>query len=137
MPGGGGGGGAMPPMGDMGSEGGDMGGEEGSVDMGAAPEADGGAAAPAGGGQEPLAESWLRERKYANIMSFTKTYFSMLHENTVDKEYEIPDINTGSMVLEEEVDRLVGKIDEMVDSDLENLEDDIDETAYDGDKLED
>lgn len=126
----GGGVGAMPPMGDIGAEGGDMGGEEGSIDMGAAPSADGGASAPSGGEQAPLSESWLKDRKYANIMSFTKTYFNMLHENSIDKEYEIPEINTGGIILEE-VDKLVGKIDEMVDSDLENIEDDID------DKLED
>ena len=131
-----GGGGAMPPMGDMGAESGDMGGTEGSVDMGAAPGADSGATAPAGGEQAPLAEGWLRDKKYANIMSFTKTYFNMLHENTIDKDYEVPEIKTDSMVLEE-VDKLVNKLDEMVDSDLDNIEDDIDESDFEDDKLED
>lgn len=121
---GGGGGGAMPPMGDIGSEGGDMNGSDGSVDMGGAPEADTGSAAPSGGEQAPLSESWLKDRKYTNIMSFTKTYFEILHENSIDKDYEIPDIDTGCMVLEE-VDRLVDKIDEMVDKEIENIDDDI------------
>jgi hypothetical protein len=104
--------------------------------MGAAPGADGGSSAPEGGEQTQLSESWLRERKYMNIMSFTKTYFKILHENTIDKEYEIPEIDTNTMVLEE-VDKLVNKLDEMVDSDLESLGDDIDETEYEGVKLED
>jgi hypothetical protein len=147
MPGGGGGmpGGAMP-MGDMGAEGGDMGGEEGSVDMGEAPGADSGAPAPpqeAGGQPEQLSEG-LQGKKYEKMMSFTRMYMNMLYEATKDKDYEIPDVETGTMVIEEDVEKIMDRIDEMVagddsisgitDDEIEELEDD---SMDDISKLED
>jgi hypothetical protein len=62
----------------------------------------------------------------------------MLHENTIDNDYKMPEINTenGNMVLEE-VDKLVDKLNEMTDNDLENIEDDIDESEFEENKLED
>ena len=148
MPGGGGGmpGGAMP-MGDMGAEGGDMGGEEGSVDMGEAPGADSGMPAQPdqnAGNQSGQLSEGLHGKKYEKMMSFTKMYMNMLYEATKDKDYEIPDVETGTMVIEEDVEKIMDRIEEMVvgDDALSGITDDeIDELDEDSiediDKLED
>lgn len=125
MPGGGGGG---APMGDIGGEEGDMGGEEGSVDMGAAPGADGGT--PAGqqnGGQEQLSESAIRRKYQRGAMAFTKLYLLKLYEATLDKDYEIPDVETGSMVLEEDAEKIMDRIDEMTSDGTEDIENEIED----------
>jgi hypothetical protein len=122
MPGGGGGG-AMP-MGDAGDEGGEMGGAEGSVDMGEAPAADAGGAAPeaAPSGAPALSENARLHNVYK---TFTEQYLNMLAEKTVDKDYIIPDVESNNMLLEENVTAIMNKIDELAgDDDLDDENED-------------
>ena len=122
MPGGGGGG-AMP-MGDAGDEGGEMGGVEGSVDMGEAPAADAGGAATeaAPAGAPALSENARLHNVYK---TFTEQYLNMLAEKTVDKDYIIPDVESNNMLLEENVTAIMNKIDELAgDDDLDDENED-------------
>lgn len=119
---------ALGGGGDMGGgDMGDIGGEESSMDMGSAPDADEGNPMESKRNDKPiLVEQGKKSKKLAECKSFTERYFELLAESEKKEEgYEEPvDFEGKDAYLNEKIENIFNKVDSILNEGKED--DDID-----------